>query len=557
MLAGVGAVGVAGTGLFSERGTRQKNASAVSGQQSPAAGDGTPEQIHLEWGDDPATMVTASWASPGRAVRPRLLLAGDGARRVVPAVERCYTDGLNGETVYTYHAAIMGLRPATSYSYTVATDNDRSAQPFSASFTTAPVGRAAFRFTSFGDLATANTEWVLSYGQAAYAVAAVESFKPLFHLLNGDLCYADLNPMHQPEVWRDFGNNNQTSAANRPWMPCPGNHEIEFYNGPQGFGSYLTRYSLPDNGVPGFRGHWYKFRVGSVLFISLDADDVTYQDSGPAVAGPAPLTPDASTGNAPIAPGTSFYVRDYSRGTQTAWLRRTLAEARASGEIDWIVAQMHQCPATSALKGNGCDLGIRQEWVPLFDEFGVDLVVCGHDHNYERSFPVRGYDPMAGTDIATGTPVETRRPHPVTTTDNGVFDTSAGTVYMVLGTGGTNAVSDQYDIDPADGLPRAHVFTKPNRPVPASPGTYTRAVADAHEDAVWSAKLDETTGYGVTVFDVDPGTEAGGQTTITVTYYHAAGADPVNAITGVHGSPQPNYTKYDAFTLARSRSDGR
>ncbi len=90
---------------------------------------------------------------------------------------------------------------------------------------------------------------MLSYGQSAYAVAAVESFKPLFHLLNGDLCYADLNPTTQPEVWQDFGNNNQSSAANRAWMPCPGNHEVEFDNGPQGFTSYLTPYLLPDNGT--------------------------------------------------------------------------------------------------------------------------------------------------------------------------------------------------------------------------------------------------------------------------------------------------------------------
>ena len=49
--------------------------------------------------------------------------------------------------------------------------------------------------------------------------------------------------------------------AKRPWMPCPGNHEVEFYEGPTGEHSYLIRYGLPDNGVPGFRGHWYSFRV--------------------------------------------------------------------------------------------------------------------------------------------------------------------------------------------------------------------------------------------------------------------------------------------------------
>ena len=95
----------------------------------------------------------------------------------------------------------------------------------------------------------------------------------------------------QPQVWRDFGNNNQASAARRAWMPCPGNHEIEFGNGPQGLTSYLTRYTLPDNGVPGFRGRWYSFRVGSALFVSLDADDVVYQDAGAFVAGPQAADP--------------------------------------------------------------------------------------------------------------------------------------------------------------------------------------------------------------------------------------------------------------------------
>jgi hypothetical protein len=67
-------------------------------------------------------------------------------------------------------------------------------------------------------------------------------------------------------------------------MPCPANHEIEFYNGPQGIDSYLSRFSLPDNGTS-FPGRWYSFRVASVFFISLDGNDVAYQDSGPAVSG--------------------------------------------------------------------------------------------------------------------------------------------------------------------------------------------------------------------------------------------------------------------------------
>ena len=51
---------------------------------------------------------------------------------------------------------------------------------------------------------------------------------PLFHLLNGDLCYANLDIVNAPGVWRDFGINVARSAANRPWMPALGNHETEF-----------------------------------------------------------------------------------------------------------------------------------------------------------------------------------------------------------------------------------------------------------------------------------------------------------------------------------------
>jgi hypothetical protein len=548
-----------GTGLLAATaaGTvaTQVPARAAGRAVSRGPGAGTPEQIHLTWGDDPARSVVVSWASPGQAVQPRVRIG----QRVILADERSYTDGLNGETTWTYHARVLGLRPGATYAYAVSADNDaNAADPFSATFTTAPEGRAAFRFTSFGDLATPNTDWVLSYGQAAYAVGAVEEFQPLFHLLNGDLCYADLNPAEQPRVWRDFGNNNQASAANRPWMPVPGNHEIEFGNGPQGFTSYLTRYTLPSNGTGAFEGRWYSFRIGSVLFVALSADDVVYQDAGAFVAGPAALVPVPDTGNPPIPAGTSLYVRGYSGGAQTEWLEATLASARRDASVDWIVVQLHQCACSSSDTGNGSDLGIREEWLPLFDQYEVDLVLCGHDHDYERSFPVRGADPPAGTSVATGAPVDTRRPHPVTTVDSGVFDTSQGSVHLILGCGGTDVNLDAYGRDAADGLAQAKVFTRPDRPVPSvTPGVYTRPGADAVEDATWSARRDTATGYGIAVFDVNPGTEAGGQTSITVTHYHAVGADPVNPASGEPGSPTDDYTVFETFTLVRPRSDGR
>src|SRR5206468_10319517 len=155
-------------------------------------------------------------------------------------------------------------------------------------------------------------------------------------------------------------------------------------------------------------------------------DDVVYQDAAAFVAGPAPLVPAASTGNPPIQPGTSFYVRGYSDGEQTRWLEKTLRHAADDHGIDWIVVQMHQDALSSSKTGNGSDKGIREAWLPLFDRYGVDLVVCGHDHDYERSWPVRGCIHDAGRHVVTGATVDTLQPKPVVTADpaDGSFDTS-------------------------------------------------------------------------------------------------------------------------------------
>jgi hypothetical protein len=351
------------------------------------AAGGTPEQVHLTWGDDPTRSVVVSWASPGQAVAPRVRIG----QRIIAATERGYTDRLTGEVTWTYHARVDGLRPGATYGYAVTAANDRyGPDPFSATFSTAPAGRAAYRFTSFGDLPASNP----------HAVGAVETFQPLFHLLNGDLADPDPHPVAQP-----------ASAAYRPWMPVPGNHEPG--HGEQELASYLARYALPPNGLPAFEGRWYSFQVGTVAFVGLSGDD----DSG---------------------------------GAQTRWIEATLAAARGDSSIDWIVVQLHHCARES-------------EWLPLFDRYEVDLVLCGHHHGYERSFPARG----------------------------GVFDTSRGTVHLVL-------------------------------------GCY---------------------GGGIAVFDVNPGTEAGGQTSISVRYFHAAGGDPAN--------PTGDYARFEAFTVVRPRSDGR
>ena len=140
-----------------------------------------------------------------------------------------------------------------------------------------------------------------------------------------------------------------------------------------------------------------------------------------------------------------------------------------------IVVFMHQCAMSTSVPGNGSDLGIRQAWLPLFDKYEVDLVLSGHEHDYERTYPVRGYDAGEHGTVAAPNPgqtkgatVDTRRPSVVdhravrATTAPRRWNTAEGTVYLVLGGGGTNGPTNTYGTDTADDKPQAKVITTRN-----------------------------------------------------------------------------------------------
>lgn len=485
-------------------------------QRPPLSQPPRPTGVHLQFGADASREAVVSWTTRGSVVNPRVRYGTpDGGLGTAAQAETItYTDAKSKIEMQVHHARLTGLSPDTDYIYAVTHDG---ATPELGTLRTAPSGRAAFRFTSFGDQGTPTTgksngtvpggipfsaTYVNDNLGSPYAgdvTAGVERLNPLFNLVNGDLCYANL-ATDRIRTWDDWFANTSRSARNRPWMPAPGNHENEKGNGEIGYRAFQTYFRVPDSGAEELaRGLWYSFTVGAMRVIALANDDVCYQDAG------------------------SSYVRGYSGGAQKRWLASELANARGDKNIDWIVVFMHQTAISNAgAPFNGADLGIRQEWLPLFDKYQVDLVLCGHEHHYERSHPVRG---ALGTDTLTPKPVDTR-------TD--LIDTSKGTVHLVIGGGGTSL--------PSNGLffpqPHCRVITAAGPTDPAlgkKPGIYVE------EDAPWSAFRDADHPYGFCAFDVDPG-KPGGNTTIAATYY---------ALTGHDSTPTP----IDTFTLTRPRSD--
>jgi 3',5'-cyclic AMP phosphodiesterase CpdA len=473
--------------------------------------------LHLQFGADASSEMMVSWHALQAVSHPCVLLGHLDGKLVEKADAKAtsYTDAKSGQVVYAYHAKLSGLQPDVDYLYAAMHDG---AAPAFATFRTAPRGRAPFTFTSFGDQGTPTlgkklppppeavnpkTVYVndnLGSPASGDTTLGVERVQPLFHLFNGDLCYANIAE-DRVRAWWDFWENNSRSACKRPWMPSPGNHENELGNGPIGYQAYQTYFSVPEASgqTDVTRGLWYAFTAGSVRVISLANDDVAYQDGG------------------------NSYVRGYSNGAQKAWLEHEMAGTRENTDIDWIVVCMHQVAISTADKFNGADLGIREDWLPLFDKYGVDLVVCGHEHHYERSHPLRGAE--ANTTL---TPIPA-----ATVTD--VIDTSKGTVHMVLGGGGTSSPSNQLFFDP----PACRVITGVGD---FDPAISKRRPIYVKEDAPWSAVRNAAHSYGFAAFTVDPGAQRGGTTTIKVTYYDVTG-------------PDGRLCAFESFMLTRPRRD--
>jgi hypothetical protein len=472
--------------------------------------------LHLQFGADASSEVTVSWHTQQPVSNPRVVLGRSNGKfeQTVVAKPTSYTDAKSKQVVYAYHAKISQLQAGSAYLYGAM--HDGAVAEFG-TFRTSPRGRAAFTFTSFGDQGTPTVgkKFVPPAGvtlaapvfvndnlgspAAGDTTLGVERLRPLFHLFNGDLCYANL-ANDRVRTWWDFWDNNTRSARNRPWMPSPGNHENELGNGPIGYQAYQTYFSVPEalGQTDVTRGLWYAFTAGSVRVISIANDDVAYQDGG------------------------NSYVRGYSGGAQKAWLEKELAATRENHDIDWIVVCMHQVAISTVDKFNGADLGIREEWVPLFDKYGVDLVVCGHEHHYERSHPIRGAE-------ANGT--LTPKPAAVATD---VIDTTKGTVHMVIGGGGTSVPSNELFFSPPQCRVIVSVGSSPDPTTGKRPPVYVK------EDAPWSAARNAARAYGFAAFTVDPGSERGGFTTIKVVYYDVAGSDGQLAA-------------FETFTLRRPR----
>lgn len=340
---------------------------------------------HIAFGADPTSQISVAWQVPAAVSQPFVRVGESPADlgEQIPAELRTVTT-LRSDTSpvdsvplaapativqYYLHAAVDRLRPGRTYYYSVGHQGADAPGAAAGQFTTAPAGRPAFRFTAFGDQG-------VSY-DAVGTSTLVRAQNPAFHLHAGDVSYAEdtghglVTDSYDPRVWDSFFIEVEPAAGHIPWQVAVGNHEMEAWYSPNGYGAQYGRFDFPGQATSSKPPTYYSFVYGNVGIVSLDANDVSYEI-------PANL--------------------GYSGGAQTAWLGKTLAALRANPQVDFIVAYFHHC-AYSTCTSHASEGGARQYWAPLFDKFSVDLVINGHNHIYERTDPLKAGAPTGAAPI--------------------------------------------------------------------------------------------------------------------------------------------------------------
>jgi 3',5'-cyclic AMP phosphodiesterase CpdA len=128
---------------------------------------------------------------------------------------------------------------------------------------------------------------------------------------------------------------------------------------------YYDLFTMPKNGelggVASTTEAFYSYNIGDVHFLSLDSY------------------------------GEESNLRMYdTAGAQVNWIKADLA----ANTRKWVIAYWHHPPYTMGSHNSNSEtelVNIRENFYRILERNGVDLIICGHSHDYERSYLLKGY----------------------------------------------------------------------------------------------------------------------------------------------------------------------
>lgn len=263
-----------------------------------------------------------------------------------------YTEQYIDNTPVTEHIAkLQNLNPETKYFYNIAgldVDVNDVQNQF---FITSPVEKRSIptRIWVMGDFGNG-----LPTQQAALSRYLVDNVgkETNLWLWVGDNAYqSGTDQQYQDYVFTTY----KEQLKNHILWPSAGNHDMESCKASKQEGPYYDIFSLPKNGeaggVPSGTESYYSFNYGDIHFIILESTQSDKKPTGPMLE----------------------------------WMKKDLAANTAK----WTIAFWHHPPYSFGSHNSDDEGGLidmRQYAVSLLEAGGVDLVLTGHSHSYERSY---------------------------------------------------------------------------------------------------------------------------------------------------------------------------
>lgn len=304
-----------------------------------------PDRITLTWAEDPSTTQTVTWRTDANTngaiaeikqedASPNM---DEGSQRVTGQTQTFITK--DGDTDHYHRVTFAGLAPSTQYVYRVG-DGEHWSE-WSQFRTGDPKGsEAPYSFIYLGD----SQNDLKSRWSRAVRRAFRQQPDARFIVHTGDL----INRATNDNEWGEWHYGAGFIHTMIPVLPTPGNHE--FYRNENDVSTldplWTVQFGLPKNGPEGYRDATYFTDYQNIRLISINSQ--------------------------------IFMVDEASQKVQRDWLEEVLRD----NPQRWTVVFMHHpVYSTSSRRDNKT---LRDTFKPLFDQYGVDLVLQGHDHTYAR-----------------------------------------------------------------------------------------------------------------------------------------------------------------------------
>lgn len=355
-----------------------------------------PQQVHLSLGpSSDAIMVT--WTTEQEYVSSPMVIykpLNHSTSLTASGESKAFTVG-SSRTVFIHRVMLSRLSSGTNYTYKVGDGIEEHFSPVFTFKTFASDPDWKPRIVFFADMSPSSPT-------IATVASRVEMgfYDAVFHL--GDLAYnlEDDDGNRGDEFMKQM----QPVASRVPFLTIPGNHE-KFEN----FSHYNARYSMWDTDTQQFNNFFWTQQIGPIHVIGITTEFYFFTQYG-----------------------TIQIANQYT------WLEKQL-ESVDRRKTPWVIVVGHRplyCTTDPFRCGAGSEgftlrYGMNSSYglEYLFEKYKVDLYLAGHEHDYERLWPIRHDRVVNGT-------VNPSNP----------YEETEGTIYIVSGTGGKYDYYDEKEV---------------------------------------------------------------------------------------------------------------